>query len=102
MSIDALRSAKKVQTALNDISSVLRAAALGAKRDEMLRLQAIGDTTLFEGAVVWNIILPTTNKRMRGDAQSLDDAFTDMIASLTFLSSTCGDDIEVICHIDTQ
>lgn len=80
------------------VEAVFTPAALGAKRQQLADLCAAGDSLLFDGAVDWSLYLVRTDRRLKGHAPSLDDAFTDMIATLDYLIGT-GEGGDVACTI---
>lgn len=88
------------KTALLNTQAFFKPGSLGDKRLEAERLLQSGDTTLFEGAVRWRILLTEEDKLMKGRSESVDAAFSDILSCLKFLSEEHDDAVEVLCSVE--
>ncbi len=84
---------------LNKIEMIFEAGRLCDKRDEMLQLMDEGETMVFSGNLCWSIFLAEYDKKIIGESESLDDAFWDMTACLSYLSLEHGEETEVLCSV---
>ena len=89
----------ELQKPLTRVEAVFIPGRLCDRREEMLRLQESGDTMLFTGGIQWSLSLTDYDKRLKGESESLDDAFGDMSRCLAFLASNHGEDTQVICAV---
>lgn len=81
------------------IEAAFAPGPLATKRAELAALRDNGDTMLFDGAVDWSLMLTNSDRHMSGYAQSLDEAFEDIIACLDDVAASEGADGEVICAV---
>ncbi len=93
------KAEKAMRDSLTGVQAVFEPGLLRAKCDEMARLQAAGATRLCEGGVHWSVMLTDYDKLLQGDAQSLDDAFSDMARCLDLLADDHGEDTPVTCAV---
>ena len=93
-------SKAEVLKSLSRIESFFIPGCLADKRNEIIRLREAGDTMLFEGGVKWSVTLPDYDKKLRGESESLDNAFGDMAACLVFLAKNHNDGAQVLCAIE--
>jgi hypothetical protein len=90
----------EMQNSLTRIEAVFVPGRLGDRREEMLNLQASGDTLLFSGGLTWSVTLVEFDKRLSGESESLDAAFGDMAAALSLWEREHGAEAEVQCAVE--
>lgn len=89
----------EMQSSLARVETVFRPGRLGDKREEMRSLQATGDSMLFTGSLAWSLLLVDFDKKLTGESESLDAAFSDMAAALAVWERQHGADVEVRCAV---
>ncbi len=87
------------EATLARVEAAFAPAPLAAKREELHQLRERGDTMLFDGAVDWVLILTASDRHMSGYAQSLDEAFEDIIACLDHAAQSEDPESEVVCAV---
>ena len=93
---------QEMQETLARVESIFIPGRLCDRRDEMLRLQQSGNAMLFTGGIQWSVLLTDYDKRLRGESESLDDAFGDMSRCLAFLANDHGEDTQVLCAVNAS
>lgn len=93
---------KRLDETLERVEAFFLPGRLGDKQQEISLLRKNGDTMLFDGEVSWSIYLPGEYKRLCGSSESLDDAFADMRACLSFLGEDYDPETtDVICALES-
>lgn len=93
-------SQKQMADSLSRIEAVFAPGALADKLDAMQRLRQSGDTQFFTGGVRWAVLLEDFDKRIKGEAESLDSAFGDMANCLAHLAADHGEETPVLCSVE--
>ena len=63
---------------LKKVEAILAPGTLGEKYDEIGVFCGAGYSIMFHGAVNWRLSLPRQDKNLKGDAESLDEAFSQI------------------------
>ncbi len=89
----------EIDVSVEKIRGFFKPGPLAEKCDEIHQLRAAGDTLFFDGEVDWQVALPDDYKVMEGRAESMDAAFSDMLACLLHLSAQHDEKTIVTCSI---